>query len=472
MTYEDQQIIMERIRRSQGKYRRREVARTEKQRRRRRNVGIVAMLLLLLIGGTFAWMSGTQRAINPWYFDVFNAGRIHDNFEPIWSTSGRGHMPGEHNKDVFAENFGTQSLFVRIRLFEFFAQDGIPLNPAWDIDDPMTWSLYLSAANDARVRRSDAVNNNLSEEIGERGIEWTMGGEKVFMPTFNHAVARPDMVHPSVPHLFAHNEVHRMTEATGSAIDWFALDFPIESDDRIVTITVTEDGFVHFEVDDDYVAVAIDDELAGNIILTLPDVIADPDSTSVGTILTDVTNADEIVVLIPSGWYYTILQHGTTGEFRVFVRYDAAPAVGAYLAPTGDYVPVVDRVAVPAPIDFFPAPPGSTDRYVPQQNRLFHARDYFFYGGQTGPGTDRSLFNTLDNGAHDNWSLGDTLTSERIYTYFNDDTNLIELRIEEATHTAQNTLSADHTGVMTIAQWNGLGRPEGNFWILDTDGWF
>ena len=184
MTYEDQQIIMERIRRSQGKYRRREVARTQAQRRRRRNAGIMAMLLLLLIGGTFAWMSGNQRAINPWYFDVFHAGRIHDNFEPIWSTSGRGHQPGEHNKDVFAENFGEQDIFVRVRLFEYFAQDGVPLEPHWNIDEPSTWSLYLGQPLDARVRRNDAATGGYAADIGAHGIEWRLGGEKVFMPTF------------------------------------------------------------------------------------------------------------------------------------------------------------------------------------------------------------------------------------------------------------------------------------------------
>ncbi|WP_285121309.1 hypothetical protein [Lactococcus petauri] len=62
---------------------------------------------LALIGGTFAFTNFGQRVLN--ITEDTNrpnhGGRVHDYFD---DASG--------NKDVFAENFGTQPIFVRVKL--------------------------------------------------------------------------------------------------------------------------------------------------------------------------------------------------------------------------------------------------------------------------------------------------------------------------------------------------------------------
>jgi len=84
-------------------------------------------------------------------------------------------------------------------------------------------------------------------------------------------------------------------------------------------------------------------------------------------------------------------------------------------------------------------------------------------GIQTGASTS--------TGRHNFWSVGDTY--ERSLIYINEDG---EMTIQaDVIHTARPTLTATHNGIMTLSQWNELGRPEGNFWIMDTEnpgGWF
>ena len=179
--------------------------------------GITALLLviLLLISGTFAWVSGTQRAFNPrWQLEGNHGGRIHDRFEMERVT-------GLQDLSVFAENFGESDLFVRIRLREFLAFDESPYgvgNAQRDL--PNTWPIYRSSNTNVHQRRygTDALY------IGEHGIEWTLGqtSEKAFMPTFNRAIHETNLFQPDVPALYAHPHAHRMSEATGDAVDWFS----------------------------------------------------------------------------------------------------------------------------------------------------------------------------------------------------------------------------------------------------------
>ena len=75
--------------------------------------------VLALIGGTFAFTSFGQRALNitegtnrPEY-----GGRVHDYFD---DESG--------NKDVFSENFGTSQLFTRVKLTELFTKNGVSMS--------------------------------------------------------------------------------------------------------------------------------------------------------------------------------------------------------------------------------------------------------------------------------------------------------------------------------------------------------
>ena len=75
-------------------------------------IAAVATSAALLLGGTLAWQSANQVALNE-ASDVINpGGRLHDDFD------------GE-NKDVYVENFtdpnnGGEDIFARIRLEEYF----------------------------------------------------------------------------------------------------------------------------------------------------------------------------------------------------------------------------------------------------------------------------------------------------------------------------------------------------------------
>lgn len=104
---------------------------------------------LALIGGTFAFTNFGQRVLNitedtnrPEY-----GARVHDYFQDDEAAS---------NKDVFVENFGTEPVFVRVKLTELFMRNGLPVDEngnvinaesTTDIDpeDPDTWPVFIPA---------------------------------------------------------------------------------------------------------------------------------------------------------------------------------------------------------------------------------------------------------------------------------------------------------------------------------------
>ena len=72
----------------------------------------VATAAALLLGGTFAWQSISQTALNE-ASDVINpGGRLHND---MWYVS-----PEENNNDVYVENFDKEDIFARVRLEEYF----------------------------------------------------------------------------------------------------------------------------------------------------------------------------------------------------------------------------------------------------------------------------------------------------------------------------------------------------------------
>ena len=90
---------------------------------------------LALIGGTFAFTNFGQRVLN--ITEDTNrpehGGRVHDYFD---DASG--------NKDVFAENFGTQPIFVRVKLTELMTKNDISVVPGVDpTSDPEEWPAYI-----------------------------------------------------------------------------------------------------------------------------------------------------------------------------------------------------------------------------------------------------------------------------------------------------------------------------------------
>lgn len=122
----------------------------------------IATAAAITLGGTFAWQSINQTALNE-ASDVINpGGRLHDDFDGT-------------NKDVYVENFADEEIFARIRLEEFFeiTQAGGTLHSiagAKDTDgNIVAWETHYFDEENA----TDAY------------WDWKTGGSTVFMPTFN-----------------------------------------------------------------------------------------------------------------------------------------------------------------------------------------------------------------------------------------------------------------------------------------------
>jgi hypothetical protein len=144
----------------------------------------VVLSVTLALSTTYAWVSISQVASNEASGTPKYGGRIHDDFDG-------------KNKDVYAENYGTVSLFVRVRLNEYMesgtgaglkSTDGgttpnaenhaTPFATGTSIDDKTTWPAHIPNASliDCGGGDIDKIH---------RYITWTLGGSKVFMPTFN-----------------------------------------------------------------------------------------------------------------------------------------------------------------------------------------------------------------------------------------------------------------------------------------------
>lgn len=146
---------------------------TAKKKKTLTAVGAVAMAAAVGLGGTFAWQSISQQALNEAAAIVNPGGRLHDDFD------GR-------NKDVYVENFteapdGTV-IFARVRLDEYMElgvdagknQDAAkrnvdPVVPGTNIKDKNTW-----------ITRTPDATGSFSDYW-----KWTTGGQTIYMPTFN-----------------------------------------------------------------------------------------------------------------------------------------------------------------------------------------------------------------------------------------------------------------------------------------------
>ena len=140
------------------------------------SVVAVATAAAMLLGGTFAWQSISQTALNE-ASDVVNpGGRLHDDFN------------GE-NKDVYVENFADEDIYARVRLEEYFeivinkgAGEGIETTEyivgSVDDDGEKVYEVFTGYTSDGSF---DAA-------VGKDGTSWwswTTGGQTNYLPTFN-----------------------------------------------------------------------------------------------------------------------------------------------------------------------------------------------------------------------------------------------------------------------------------------------
>ena len=149
----------------------------------------VALAAGILLGGTFAWQSISQQALNEVYGFVNPGGRLHDDFNEV--TNPAVDTTRQFDKNVYVENFtslvedGVQ-VFARIRLDEYMEigpgagtndadKGATSLVPGSVFDQKNTWKTHIPNETDP----FHAYWN------------WTMGGDNgsagstVYMPTFN-----------------------------------------------------------------------------------------------------------------------------------------------------------------------------------------------------------------------------------------------------------------------------------------------
>ncbi len=154
--------------------------------KRKKAVAATIAAAAILLAGTFAWTSISQQALNESAGIVNVGGRLHDDFNGT-------------NKDVYVENFtdplkGGQPIYARVKLTEYMEvgqeaggrgdTDGDGINEAvpvinnTSIDKKEEWPAHVPSESCAKCNTGDtcAIHDHW---------KWEMGGETVYMPTFN-----------------------------------------------------------------------------------------------------------------------------------------------------------------------------------------------------------------------------------------------------------------------------------------------
>lgn len=156
---------------------------TAKHKKALTTVGAVALAAVIALGGTLAWQSINQQALNEAAATLNPGGRLHDDFDGS-------------NKDVYVENFtgvddGTP-IFARVRLDEYMEiGNGAGTDRNLAPDAPLTASGLTvvgqgSVINDKTTWVTRTPTGGLADEAGEVYWAWdTDGGQTVYMPTFN-----------------------------------------------------------------------------------------------------------------------------------------------------------------------------------------------------------------------------------------------------------------------------------------------
>lgn len=156
---------------------------TAKHKKALTTVGAVALATVIALGGTLAWQSINQQALNEAAATLNPGGRLHDDFDGS-------------NKDVYVENFtdaadGTP-IFARVRLDEYMEiGTGAGTDRNLAPDAPLTASGLTvvgqgSVINDKTTWITRTPTGGLADEAGEVYWAWdTDGGQTVYMPTFN-----------------------------------------------------------------------------------------------------------------------------------------------------------------------------------------------------------------------------------------------------------------------------------------------
>ena len=214
------------------------------------SVAAVATAAAVLLGGTFAWQSISQTALNE-SADVVNpGGRLHND---MWYVS-----ETENNNDIYVENFGEEPIVARVRLSEYME---VVLNRGtagelekWLIGskteqtddegnvsytyDYKTFTGYDELDGNGAVNAGYALDENGDRTDDPAYWTWQTGGSTVYMPTFNmnkdSLAADLNGVYRDAVGGISNREAEQYLDENGDAIDaetyGYIEDEPLEAD--------------------------------------------------------------------------------------------------------------------------------------------------------------------------------------------------------------------------------------------------
>ncbi|HIW72787.1 MAG TPA: hypothetical protein H9684_00535 [Firmicutes bacterium] len=215
---------------------------TAKRKKTLTAVGAVAMAAVVGLGGTFAWQSINQTALNEAAAALNPGGRLHDDFD------GR-------NKDVYVENFTAAAdgtvIFARVRLDEYM-ELGVDAGRNQEADDrsvdPVVPGTSISD-KDTWITRTPGSASPFAQYW-----TWDMqGGQTVYMPTFNK---NKDSLKA---------DINGSYEGTDAADDLHYDDYQTYTPGQQITADATYDNDNN-DVEDDNVRVEEETHTAANTI--------------------------------------------------------------------------------------------------------------------------------------------------------------------------------------------------------------
>ena len=136
----------------------------------------VALSGSLLVGGTMAWQSLNQEALNEVSGIVNPGGRLHDDFNG-------------QNKDVYVENFADEPIFARVKLAEYLQLEGgngdaIPVIGV-DSDRPNGNEPKKDVTNTYFVYMPTEDSLLDASNVFRQYVDWDFAGKTVYLPTYN-----------------------------------------------------------------------------------------------------------------------------------------------------------------------------------------------------------------------------------------------------------------------------------------------
>ena len=223
----------------------------------------VALAAAILLGGTFAWQSISQEALNEVYGFVNPGGRLHDDFHEITydeygnvatdPATGNAYETRHFDKNVYVENFTTMledgvQIFARVRLDEYMeigagagtsnadktAKSIDPTNPNATFENMDEWRTRLPSDTDNPFQKY---------------WTWDMAGDEAtgnptdgvtYMPTFNK---NKDSLEADVNGTFGGGDKDNATpeDAFGDYVDYDVADNHRKTDNAVYDNDSNED---------------------------------------------------------------------------------------------------------------------------------------------------------------------------------------------------------------------------------------